>query len=279
MDSPRKDQMIIDNKLTTDSPSAPNGAKSVHDARKVAQEFESLFTSIMMRSMRSTIDRGDFIPESMGEKIYTQMLDDEYAKEISKNASLGLADLIFKEIERSENSDDSSLGILRGLDRQSWMLDNRFIPQNQAVSGARSSFDSVSAFSGIINDAGKHFNLDPDLITAVIAVESSGNPTAVSPAGAKGLMQLIDSTASEMGVKRVFNPRENIFGGSRYLKQLLEMHNGNEKLALASYNAGPAAVKKYDGIPPYPETINYVENVLKTRTSIADSNNRGGGNE
>ncbi len=96
----------------------------------------------------------------------------------------------------------------------------------------------------------------------MITQESGGNPFAVSKAGAKGLMQLMDSTATDLGVENSFSPRSNIMGGTKYLKFLLEKFDGNEQLALASYNAGPASVDKYKGIPPYIETQKYVKSVL-----------------
>jgi Transglycosylase SLT domain len=103
--------------------------------------------------------------------------------------------------------------------------------------------------------------VDIDLLRAVMQQESGGNSNAVSSAGAKGLMQLIDSTAVEMGVNDSFDPHQNALGGAKYLKQQLNNFGGNLKLALAAYNAGPQAVMKYRGIPPYTETTNYVSSI------------------
>jgi soluble lytic murein transglycosylase-like protein len=110
--------------------------------------------------------------------------------------------------------------------------------------------------------AAKRHHVDPSLIQAVIAQESGGHPRAISSKGAKGLMQLMDGTAREMGVKDSMNPTENILGGTRYLRALLDRFDGDVSLALASYNAGAGAVERYGGIPPYPETQRYVEHVL-----------------
>jgi soluble lytic murein transglycosylase-like protein len=96
------------------------------------------------------------------------------------------------------------------------------------------------------------------LIHSVIKVESNYNPFAVSSKGAQGLMQLIPSTARRFGVSNVFNPAENIQGGSKYLKYLLDLFGGNSALALAAYNAGEGAVARYGGVPPFPETQNYL---------------------
>jgi soluble lytic murein transglycosylase-like protein len=105
--------------------------------------------------------------------------------------------------------------------------------------------------------------LPVDLIHSVIKVESNYNPYAVSPKGAQGLMQLIPSTARRFGVANSFNPLENIRGGARYLRYLLDLYNNNYPLALAAYNAGEQAVAKYGGVPPYRETQNYLILVKK----------------
>lgn len=129
--------------------------------------------------------------------------------------------------------------------------------------------EAMGRFGELITRASAKYNLDPQLLSAVIDAESGGNPDAVSPAGAKGLMQLIDSTAAEMGVKDSLNPEENIEGGARYLRILLDTF-GDLKKALAAYNAGPATVKKYGGIPPYRETKNYVDKIMKSLRSIQE---------
>ncbi len=104
--------------------------------------------------------------------------------------------------------------------------------------------------------------LDPLLVRAVIRVESAENPRAVSPKGAVGLMQLMPQTARELGVLDPYHPRDNVQGGMAYLARLLDRYDGNLALALAAYNAGPAAVDRYGGVPPYPETQRFVDRVL-----------------
>ncbi len=131
--------------------------------------------------------------------------------------------------------------------------------------GSKKSFSGASSKSidKIVKNVSKFFDLDPALIKAVILAESGGNPLAVSSKGALGLMQLMPKTAKELLVDNPFDPEENIWGGSKYLSKLLKIFNGDVISALAAYNAGPTTVSKYQGIPPYPETINYVKKVLK----------------
>lgn len=118
----------------------------------------------------------------------------------------------------------------------------------------------------VIDTYAKHHQLDRDLLCALIHVESDFNPHAVSRSGARGLMQLMPGTASALGVSRVYDPAQNVAGGSQYLAALLNEFRNDERLALAAYNAGPGAVKKYKGVPPYPETERYVNAVLAKRS-------------
>ena len=117
------------------------------------------------------------------------------------------------------------------------------------------------AYEDIIQEAAATYEMDPNLIRAVMQTESAFHPYALSRAGAEGLMQLMPDLSDEMGVSNAFDPRENIMGGVRYLKKLLDFHDGNLDLALASYNAGPGNVERYGGVPPFEETKNYVRTI------------------
>ncbi|WP_353865225.1 lytic transglycosylase domain-containing protein [Svornostia abyssi] len=117
-------------------------------------------------------------------------------------------------------------------------------------------------YAAEIQAAAQKHGVDPALLTALVRQESNFNPTAGSPAGARGLTQLMPGTAASLGVTDVNDPVQALDGGAKYLKQQLDAFNGDERLALAAYNAGPGAVQKFGGIPPYAETQNYVKKVL-----------------
>jgi soluble lytic murein transglycosylase-like protein len=137
-----------------------------------------------------------------------------------------------------------------------------------ASSGVRTTVyaspDRSRQYDGIIRTHAERQGVRPELVRAVVQVESAFNPVAISPKGAMGLMQLMPTTAEELGVGNPFNPEENIRGGVRYLRLLLDRYDNNEQLALAAYNAGPGAVDKYgEKIPPYRETRDYVSKITR----------------
>jgi soluble lytic murein transglycosylase-like protein len=123
----------------------------------------------------------------------------------------------------------------------------------------------ASRYDDLIRSKARKFGLEAALLKAMIHVESAFNPNAISPKGAGGLMQLMPTTAQRYGISRRFDPTESIEGGSRYMRDLLAMFDYDTRLALAAYNAGENAVTRYRGIPPYPETENYVEKVMRLR--------------
>jgi soluble lytic murein transglycosylase-like protein len=130
--------------------------------------------------------------------------------------------------------------------------------------------DPRSAVEGFIEEASALYGVSSDLVRAVIQTESGFDSKAVSGVGAKGLMQLMPRTARALGIKDPFDPKENIFGGVKYLSMLLDKYNGNVALALASYNAGPGNVRKHGGIPPFGETRGYVKKITGLLADASD---------
>ena len=133
---------------------------------------------------------------------------------------------------------------------------------SKLISHNQSSKSITSAYHRIINNKSDKYRIESSLLKAVITVESNWNSKAVSHAGAMGLMQLMPTTANDMNVTNPFNPEDNIDGGAKYLRYLLDKFNGNLSYALAAYNAGPTRVKRHRGIPPIKETQQYVKRVL-----------------
>jgi len=143
--------------------------------------------------------------------------------------------------------------------------------ESQAVSaGSLKSASAISApalsqvvLSEVVDTASATYHLDPDLVNSVIHAESGFNSHAVSRKGARGLMQLMPATASQLGVSDAFDPQDNVTGGSRYLRELLERYNFDLVKALAAYNAGPERVEQYQGVPPFRETRAYVARIVR----------------
>jgi hypothetical protein len=130
-----------------------------------------------------------------------------------------------------------------------------------AKSGS-AKFVPAPALNQVVNSASATYHLDPDLVNSVIHAESGFNSRAVSPKGARGLMQLMPGTATQLGVSDAFDPQANVTGGSRYLRELLERYNFDLVKALAAYNAGPQRVEQYRGVPPFRETRAYVARIV-----------------
>jgi soluble lytic murein transglycosylase-like protein len=125
------------------------------------------------------------------------------------------------------------------------------------------SAPSAPPYRELVSAAALRYGVDAELISSVMEVESHFDPKAISPKNARGLMQLLPQTAARLGVKDIFDPQQNIDAGTRYLKELLQLYNNNLTLALAAYNAGPDKVQKYGNVPPYRETVSYVNQVKR----------------
>lgn len=256
--------------------------------KKATKEFESFFVLHMLKAMRATIPESDLLEGGLGKDIYTSMFDQELSQRIAGSSSQSLGEVLYRTLEKHI---DGEAGILpdgpptkldtriteemRSTDRSPYRPEKAVeTPQTEILrppdttgqfqsARPKMSDDPVLArFGQTIEKSARRYKVDPKLVYAVIMVESEGRPDAVSPKGAKGLMQLTDSTAADMGVADSLNPDQNIDGGTKYLSRLLEKYDGDLKLTLAAYNSGPGNVSKYNGVPPFNETRRYIEKVL-----------------
>jgi len=273
----------------------------IADATK---EFEGLLTSMMLKSMTKTTN-GMFGSGSYGGDDFDMIFQNQIASFISQKKDLGIADILYKKIT-GENmngslgkSNDNSLNInkVNGINTDSSLKKAAEIKKNikpnetnevkpgkklniklnpktsPSISPSPQSINRLNLYNNIIDKASSLYGVDKNVIKSVILTESAAKEKAQSSAKAKGLMQLIDSTANDMGVKNIWDPQQNIYGGTKYLAEMLRKYNGNLKLALASYNAGPKNVDKYGGIPPFEETKNYVKRVVGYLNHLNGVNN------
>ena len=176
-------------------------------------------------------------------------------------------DITLQRINTIENQFQSlmSWGAKPDADFQK-ILDSSISSHNQTNNTSRAEIEDL------IDKYAEKNGLDSDFVKAVITQESGFNPNATSKCGAMGLMQLMPSTAEGLGVTNAYDAEQNIMGGTKYLKGLMDRFDNNKSLALAAYNAGPNAVKKYGGIPPYAETQNYVKRVLSNYDHMKGAN-------
>ena len=263
--------------------------------RKATDEFQSFFMYQMLKTMRKTIPENPLtkntpMSDGMGKDMFTDMFDMEIARKGKFGGKNSISDMLYRSLEKlidakysdqsgSEDSADSIFVPLQPVTPGSHNL-NQTEPfplerETQPIelparrpsafqleqSVRRTSENPLrTRFGRYIDEAAEETQLDSTLIESVIQTESNGNPKAVSSAGAKGLMQLMDSTATDLKVSDVHDPRENIRAGSRYLRQMIDRF-GSLELGLAAYNAGPGNVEKYGGVPPFAETKDYVKRV------------------
>jgi len=237
---------------------------SVSEKQKMAdvsKQFESLLTSMMLKSMNQTTG-GMFGEDSFGGDFFDSIFQYEIADKISQGTGLGVADEIYKRLTGEKLSTEVLNPKLNPIIKQPKIEVTTSSLEIPLVKPSNQSLDRLSKYDEIIDHASETYGVDKNIIKSVILAESSAKENAVSTASAKGLMQIIDSTAKYLGINNVWDPKENIMGGAKYLSELLRKYNGNLKFALAGYNAGPGNVDKYNGIPPFTETQTYVKRVI-----------------
>ncbi len=252
---------------------------------KASLDFEAMFLSQMYKSMRQNTTGEDLTEASPGREIFTEMLDNQYAGMHSKSPveageqglknaingrSNSMAAQIYRAMARSEGPEVVSSLPTAG---SSLPTVTPSLPSSRPLSvpgiaGAPADPIPQEKLDPVVSLAAQTYGVDTNLIKGVIKTESNNRPQAVSSAGAKGLMQLMDTTSQDLGVRNPFNAHENVLGGTRYLKQLLDRYQGDVSKALAAYNAGPGAVDRFGGIPPYPETQDYVKKVLAAQAAF-----------
>jgi Transglycosylase SLT domain len=267
---------------------------------KAALDFEAMFLGQLMKGMRQSIATDESGQVSKERQMFTEMLDQQYASlssrssahlnrnapEQAKSGQLkSLAAQIYRSmIRRDESGEEHGLPTIKptrfplpqmdGSDIPFWPMPTLPYSPARKPEGLSASLGSErmkeTELQALAHRAGEKHGLPPELIRGVIQTESAGHVRAVSPAGAKGLMQIMDTTATDLGLKDSFDPEANVDAGTRYLKTLMQRFGGDLEKALAGYNAGPGAVEKHGGIPPYPETQKYVKQVLDSMARFSD---------
>ncbi len=239
---------------------------------KASMDFEGLLTSMMIKSMTSTTE-GLFGDSGFGGDTMESVFEGEFANFISKSNGMGVADMIYKKLT-GEELEKTMLNVKEAVHKieipkpekseetKNSKIDIENSNFEKSITPSSKAINRVNRYDDFIKDASEKYGVDENIIKSVILAESAGNEKAISHAKAKGLMQMIDSTANDMGVKNVWDPKDNIHGGTKYLSGLLRQYNGDLKLALAAYNAGPGNVAKHNGIPPFKETKTYITRVL-----------------
>lgn len=249
-----------------------NGTDRNKKMETAARGFESMFVHMMIKQMKSSMLEEKEDKEGFGADVLMGYSDMLLAESIADNGKgIGIAEMIYKQLSGEELPARTKITMPIQAERaipQEPVKVIKAIPVAESSGGISGNFigrvkGRLDNHSNHISAAAQRYGLPENLIKAVISTESAGRHDAVSSAGAKGLMQLMDGTAKSLGVNNSFDPAQNIYGGAKYLRQMLDRFDNNLDHALAAYNAGPGNVRKYDGVPPFKETINYIARVKR----------------
>ncbi len=237
--------------------------------KHATEAFESIFIAQMLKSMRSSALNPDS-EDGFGKDVMLSMADESVSNQLAKSGMLGVGDILYEHLlhkleleeamRQSDGSGVSDLKVPHYIPRVVSLA-----PDATEVAGEAGHWKT--RFRPAIEQAARSSELPARLIEAVISAESGGNPGAVSRKGALGLMQLMRDTATAVGVSDPLDPVQNIAGGAKYLRRMLDRF-GDLPTALAAYNAGPTAVERHGGMPPYSETRAYVERIMKEISDV-----------
>lgn len=243
---------------------------------EAARGFESMFINLLWKEMKNALldkDSDDSETFSFGSDTLESYTDLSFSEQLSKfGTGIGIAEKIYEFLTGGDKLSPLTIkypeqikkAIETSIKANISQADNNTEKIGKIAGNFVERLNArLKSYSDAIDRAASQYEVDKNLIKAVIAAESAGRFDAVSKAGAKGLMQLMDGTASDLGVRNSFNPIENIMGGTKYLKMMLDKFDDNIDLALAAYNAGPGNVMKHKGIPPFEETRAYVSRVKR----------------
>ncbi len=224
------------------------------ELKKACRGFEAIMIQKMLQEMDKTIPNDPLIKNDAQNDIYKSMYINALANKMSEDSPFGISKMLFNSLKEYVEYKKHIKG------------SSGFKKLNQSSFKPLEKYKKIDAnkdyINKVIDKAARKYSVPKNLIYGIIKAESDFNPNAVSSAGAVGLMQLMPQTALDLGVKNAWDIEENIMGGVKYIAQLMDKFK-DEKLAVAAYNAGPENVKKYNGIPPFKETKDYVKKVLE----------------
>ncbi len=235
---------------------------------KVARGFESLMLHMTFKGMRKAmLENSENSMSAFGADTmldYSYMLLSDKVSQVGKGT--GIAEKIYEYLTNGEKMSATEKAPKEKIDIP---VNKPAVEKNKETSALNPRINYIdglnerlSGYDNIISEASEKYGVAPNLIKAIISSESAAKPNAISSAGAKGLMQLMDSTANWLGVNDSYDPQENIMGGTEYISMMLDRYEDLD-LALAAYNAGPGNVAKYNGVPPFDETRTYLKRVKK----------------
>ncbi|WP_025270391.1 transglycosylase SLT domain-containing protein [Hippea sp. KM1] len=231
--------------------------ENMYKLKEACRQFESMFISQLLSQMEKTVPEDPMVKNDAANSIYRSMYINALSDKFSQSSPFGIAKMLFDTLKDYINYKTHIEKTTNEPIKLKTEIQFKPLNKDKPIKIDK----KMELIQKAVDEASKRFHVPKQLLYGIIKAESSFNPKAVSKAGAIGLMQLMPQTAIELGVKNIWDIRENILGGAKYISKLIKEFKDYKK-ALAAYNAGPANVKKYGGIPPFKETQNYVKKVL-----------------